>query len=71
MSERLLTAREAAEYLAVHRNTVARMIGRGELPAFRLGTRGDIRIRSADLVSYLVERRAGVTTEEREDLGGH
>lgn len=55
--DRMLTAREVAEYLAVHRNTVVRLIGRGELPAFRVSTRGDIRVRLADLTAFLRERQ--------------
>lgn len=32
-----LTLREAAESLGVHRNTIGRLIKRGELPVIRLG----------------------------------
>lgn len=32
MNDRMLTAREVADYLHVHVNTVKRMVKRGEMP---------------------------------------
>lgn len=34
----VLTVQEVAAFLKVHRSTVYRMVGRGELPAFRVGS---------------------------------
>lgn len=34
----LLTTGEVAEFLRVNRSTVCRLAGRGELPAFRIGS---------------------------------
>ena len=47
MSEKLLTAKEAAEILKVRKNTVYDMIKRGDLKASKLGKQ--LRIRQGDL----------------------
>lgn len=49
----LLTARQVAERLHVHVNTVKRLIAKGELPAYRLGPRRDVRVSEAQLAGYL------------------
>lgn len=49
----LLTAREAAEFLHVHVNTIKRLGDRGVLPFFRVSERGDRRYRRSDLESFL------------------
>lgn len=51
MSEKLLTAKEAAEILKVRKNTVYDMIKRGDLKASKLGKQ--LRIRQADLDFYI------------------
>jgi excisionase family DNA binding protein len=52
--EPLLSAREVADYLGVHLNTVHRMIHAGRLPAYRVER--DWRVRPSDLSAYLAER---------------
>ena len=49
----LLTARQVAERLHLHVNTVKRIIARGELPVYRLGARGDVRVSEVQLAGYL------------------
>lgn len=51
MSEKLLTAKEAAEILKVRKNTVYDMIKRGDLKASKLGKQ--LRIRQGDLEFYI------------------
>lgn len=51
MSEKLLTAKEAAEILKVRKNTVYDMIKRGDLRASKLGKQ--LRIRQEDLEFYI------------------
>lgn len=51
MSEKLLTAKEAAEILKVRKNTVYDMIKRGDLRASKLGKQ--LRIRQGDLEFYI------------------
>ena len=51
MSEKLLTAKEAAEILKLRKNTVYDMIKRGDLKASKLGKQ--LRIRQGDLEFYI------------------
>jgi PTS system nitrogen regulatory IIA component len=46
--------RELAAYLQVHRNTIYRLIERGELPIRKIG--GNWRMHKADLLRWLYER---------------
>lgn len=48
----VLTPRELAERWRIHVNTVTRIADRGELPCFRIGSRGDRRFWMADVVAY-------------------
>ncbi len=50
---RLLTASEVAEMLHLHVNTVKRLGDRGELPYFRVCSRGDRRFRLDDVMEFL------------------
>jgi excisionase family DNA binding protein len=56
----LLTARQAADRLSVHRNTLRRMLDDGEIPFYRINSRGDIRIAPSAIDRWLRENR-GVT----------
>jgi excisionase family DNA binding protein len=49
----LLHVKEAADELDVSPWTIRRAIKKGELPAVRIGERGNYRIRSADLDEFL------------------
>lgn len=62
-NEQLLTAAQAADYLHIHRNTLTRWVRNGDLVAVRLGSRGDMRFRPADLESFI----ANALTPERPD----
>jgi excisionase family DNA binding protein len=50
---KLLTASEVAEMLHLHVNTVKRLGDRGELPFFRVCSRGDRRFRLEDVMAFL------------------
>ncbi len=50
---KLLTASEVAEMLHLHVNTVKRLGDRGELPYFRVCSRGDRRFRLDDVLEFL------------------
>jgi excisionase family DNA binding protein len=56
----LLTASEVAEMLHLHVNTVKRLGDRGELPFFRVCSRGDRRFRLDDIMAFL-SRNARLT----------
>lgn len=49
----LISTGVAAGVAACHRSTIVRAIGRGELPALRLGRNGDYRIRAEALEEWL------------------
>ena len=53
----LLTASEVAEMLHLHVNTVKRRGDRGQLPFFRVCSRGDRRFRLADVMAFLTNSR--------------
>jgi len=58
----LLTTAEAAELLHVHVNTVRRWSSRGILETYRLGSRGDRRLRQGDISKLLRKSRPAETT---------
>ena len=61
--EELLTIEEAAEWLAISKPTLWRMVRRGEIPVVRIAQR-TIRIKLTDLDDY-IERNYGRITEIR------
>lgn len=71
--EGMLKPKEVAQWLGVHPNTVKRLSDRGELPFYRIGTRGDRRYKPSDVTTYLDGRgfRGNGATIERqpEDSG--
>lgn len=53
----MLTASEVAQMLHVHVNTVKRLGDRGELPFYRVSSRGDRRMRLEDVLTFLARNR--------------
>lgn len=53
----LLTPRDLMTLLQVSRNTVTRMVGRGDIPAYRISGRGDLRFRQDDVHAWLERRQ--------------
>ena len=49
----MLNAKEVAALLGVHLNTVKRLVQRGDLRAYRIATRGDMRFTREDVDAYL------------------
>jgi len=71
--ETLLKPREVAAWLGVHVNTVKRLGDRGDIPYYRIGSRGDRRFRREDVRTYLQNGRAlsnGHAERERGDARG-
>ncbi len=54
---KLLTIAEVAEAMKVSEKTVRRLIKRGDLPAFQLGERGQLRIDENELHRYVESQR--------------
>ncbi|MFC2050839.1 helix-turn-helix domain-containing protein [Chloroflexota bacterium] len=55
-SNGMLTARQVAQILNVHINTVRRWDVRGVLKAYRVGPRGDRRFSREDVALFLTEK---------------
>ena len=56
----LLVLREVAEVLRVSESTVRRWVRAGELPAYRIGPRGQLRVREEDVTAFLEGSRVPV-----------
>ncbi len=54
---KLLTLREIAESLQVSERTIRRLVNRGDLAGFKVGDRGQVRVKSEDLEAYLERQR--------------
>lgn len=54
---RLLTIREVADALQVSEKTVRRLVNRGDLSGFKVGDRGQVRVKQEDLEAYLETQR--------------
>lgn len=54
----LMTTKSAAQYLAVAPTTIRLMIGRGEIPAVRIGR--DYRIDEADIKKFIIKNKTQV-----------
>jgi excisionase family DNA binding protein len=57
-----ITVCEAAEFLSLHRETVSRMIKRGELPALKVGTAW--RLNRVQIMEWAKSRRARTQPED-------
>lgn len=72
-TDRLLTARQVAEYLGYAPATVLDKWERGELPGFRLSSRA-VRFRESEIEAWLESRRGGPSPTVRSghlaDVGG-
>jgi len=65
MPKTVLTVQQVAEYLSVDPKTVYRMVGRSELPGFKVG--GSWRFRQEDIDRWIEDqkKRARKTTPRR------
>lgn len=54
----ILSVPQACEFLAVHRNTLYKLISEGEIPAFRLTKGGRWKFRRRELEIWLEDRQA-------------
>ena len=55
MTEHILTVQQVAEYLAVDAKSIYRLVGRGELPGFKVG--GAWRFQKADIDTWILEQK--------------
>jgi len=57
---RLLTVQEVADAMRVSEKTVRRLIKRGDLPAYKVGDRGQLRVKERELEGYIEAQRVEV-----------
>lgn len=60
-----LSVTEAAEILAVSTDTVRRLVARGELPSYRVGSSRLIRVLRSDVLALLKPVKAGFSGSYR------
>jgi excisionase family DNA binding protein len=58
LSFEIMSVSQACTFLAVHRNTLYKLITEGEIPAFRLSKGGRWKFRRTDLEDWLADRQA-------------
>ncbi len=66
----LLTVQDVAETMKVSEKTVRRLIKRGDLAAYKVGERGQLRIKECDLEEYLEAQRVEVGATVEANLEG-
>lgn len=54
----MMSVAQACTFLAIHRNTLYKLISEGEIPAFRLTKGGRWKFRRTDLEDWLTDRKA-------------
>lgn len=64
----LLTLREVADVVKVSETTVRRWVRDGALAAYKVGKRGQLRVREEDLETFLEGQRVG---SDADDGGPH
>ena len=62
---KLLTIREVADALQVAERTIRRLVNRGDLVGFKVGDRGQVRVKSEDLEAYLERQRVQVSGQTK------
>src|ERR1039458_4194046 len=65
-STKVLTVNELAEYLRVHRSTIYRLLKKGQLPGFKIGS--DWRFNVEVIDEWRLRQGSGVLQEERADF---
>ena len=59
---KLLTVQEVADTMKVSQSTVRRLIRRGLIAAYKVGDRGQLRVKEDDLDEYVESQRVLVAT---------
>lgn len=61
---KLLTVQDVADSMKVSEKTVRRLIKRGDLAAYKVGDRGQLRINVRDLEGYLETQRVSINVPD-------
>ena len=62
----MLTLRDVAETLKVSETTVRRWVRAGSLPGYKVGKRGQLRVREEDLELFLEQQRVSSEADDRD-----
>ena len=57
---KLLSIQEVAETMKVSEKTVRRLIKRGSIPAYKVGERGQLRVKKRDFEQYVEAQRVEI-----------
>jgi excisionase family DNA binding protein len=57
---KLLTIHEVADTMKISESTVRRLIRRGQIAAFKVGERGQLRVKENDLDCYIESQRVRI-----------
>ncbi len=63
----LLTLRDVAKTLKLSETTVRRLVRAGSIAAYKVGKRGQLRVREEDLESFLQKQRIDTTTRDGDE----
>jgi excisionase family DNA binding protein len=61
----MLTVKQVCDVLQVHHNTLRRWIAAGRVPAYRIGPRGDLRLKQDDLDAFIEQMRIDADALQR------
>ena len=67
---KLLTVQDVADAMKVSEKTVRRLIKRGDLAAYKVGERGQLRVKECDLEGYLEAQRVEVGSRREANAEG-
>ena len=67
-SAKVLTVNELAEYLRVHRSTIYRLLKKGQLPGFKIGS--DWRFNVEVIDDWRLKQGPGVLADDEADHNG-
>lgn len=66
---KLLSVQEIAETMKVSEKTVRRLIKRGSIAAYRVGERGQLRVKEGEIERYLEAQRVEIEKTTAPSLG--
>lgn len=67
---KLLTLQDVAETMKVSEKTIRRLIKRGDLAAYKVGERGQLRVKEYDLERYVEAQRVEIGATAETDVEG-
>lgn len=66
---KLLTIQEVADLMKISESTVRRLIQGGQIAAFKVGDRGQLRVEENELERYVESQRVRIERSDKPSLG--